>query len=448
MADAWLNFVRVTLAAASVSTVQYTTANILLVKNTSLASFAPGRGLPSACLVLSDAPNQSNAFVFNTSSNPAGAACYLQKDLDGQATYNGLQNSSELHDSASKAPSEYKFEATTFGSSTRCRVITDVCDIRGYKASPSDHVWANIHYDCKLDKAGLNLTGHFSHAKALEYSSYFYNDSTMSKHHVPLPANPILWYAVVFTVGQELVPDLGILKAIEENSYMSSRYNTTITPFWGLVTSGSLRKLGGILSCTTSLFDVKYSLIDLAVAHDAWKLMNRTAAYPFVGASFWSNGTGNTQYVRGFAEAVAGAKTKEDIASGFATTCDHNILSLAAGMLPSRPPLSMVRSSTAQVTRIPQAPFIALIVLDLVYAAFATGLMVAALMALRTGHNLRDAQARLSTLAVVAESFESPSWGDDAKGIDVLFAERRGEKTRRIALVDRDSGGRRFKPII
>lgn len=75
--------------------------------------------------------------------------------------------------------------------------------------------------------------------------------------------------------------------------------------------------------------------------------------------------------------------------------------------------------------------------------------MVAALIAVRRGRSVRDAQARLSTLAVVAESFESPAWGDDARDVDMLFAERRGESTRRIALVRRAGGkGRRYKQIV
>ena len=74
--------------------------------------------------------------------------------------------------------------------------------------------------------------------------------------------------------------------------------------------------------------------------------------------------------------------------------------------------------------------------------------MIAALIAVRKGQGVVDVQARLSTLAVVAESFESPIWSDDAKDVDMLFAERRGEPTRRIALARRQDGGRRFKQIV
>ncbi len=64
------------------------------------------------------------------------------------------------------------------------------------------------------------------------------------------------------------------------------------------------------------------------------------------------------------------------------------------------------------------------------------------------GKGVRDAQARLSIDAIVAESFESPAWGDDATKIDELFAERRGKATRRIALSRREGGGRRYRRIV
>ena len=48
----------------------------------------------------------------------------------------------------------------------------------------------------------------------------------------------------------------------------------------------------------------------------------------------------------------------------------------------------------------------------------------------------------------MAESFESPAWDDDATQIDELYAERRGEPPRRIALSRRDGGGRHYRQIV
>lgn len=49
--------------------------------------------------------------------------------------------------------------------------------------------------------------------------------------------------------------------------------------------------------------------------------------------------------------------------------------------------------------------------------------------------------------AVVAESFESPTLGDDATRIDDLYAERRGGATKRVALSRRECGERYYKLV-
>lgn len=187
-------------------------------------------------------------------------------------------------------------------------------------------------------------------------------------------------------------------------------------------------------------------MIKGTVTQDLWTTMNKTAPFAFIAPMAMSPDT--SQLEQGIRAAIAGADRVEDIASPFATAYDQTVLTLTAGMLLSRPPLSVTRSPTSQVTRIPRAPFRTLIVLDFTYATIGTGLMVAALVAVRKGRGVRDAQARLSTLAVVAESFESPVRGDDAKSVDMLFAERRGEVTRRVALARRAGGGRKFKQVV
>lgn len=184
--------------------------------------------------------------------------------------------------------------------------------------------------------------------------------------------------------------------------------------------------------------------------------MNKTASFIFDLADGYSLNSMSraeskgwqTQFQQDIQSLFLTAKTPEDIATGWAATYDRALLAIGTAMLQSRPPSRVAQRTTSQVTRIPRAPFVALVVLDIVYAAVGTCLMVLALFAVRRGSGVKDAQARLSTLAVVAESFESPTWGDDAKDVDMLFAERRGKSTRRIALVKRPGGGRNFKRIV
>ncbi|KAL8764286.1 MAG: hypothetical protein Q9194_007114 [Teloschistes cf. exilis] len=125
------------------------------------------------------------------------------------------------------------------------------------------------------------------------------------------------------------------------------------------------------------------------------------------------------QLQKGLGFALSNVTKAGDIASAWETNFDQSILTAFSSVLLSRPAISFAEISTAQVTRLPRAPFAALILLDLLHATIGTCLMIAAITAVRKGHGVKDAQARLSTLAVVAESFESPAWGDDAKKVDM-----------------------------
>ncbi|KAL8701342.1 MAG: hypothetical protein Q9201_004962, partial [Fulgogasparrea decipioides] len=326
--------------------------------------------------------------------------------------------------------------------------------------SVEDFPVGDFAYDCKPDRAGLSLTGNFSEMRDSTiyptadygYALVDYTDATMStaadEWNIGDLRGPTLWYAVLMQVQSK------VKATVLNNSIgkiQNGLRNVSVYAHGGLVdsfeSSGNVVK--GILACTTELSDVNYSLTNGSYTINTWTAMNRTASYAFVLIMRAVAGAGRAQLQQGLQTSIAAANKSEDIASGWASTYDQTILSQGMGILLGRPPLSATQDSRIQVTRIPRAPLVTLIVLDLFYAAIGTYLMVAALIAVRKGRSVRDAQARLSTLAVVAESFESPAWGDDARNVDMLFAERRGESTRRIALVRQaGGGGRRYKQIV
>ena len=175
---------------------------------------------------------------------------------------------------------------------------------------------------------------------------------------------------------------------------------------------------------------------------------NASAALPFIAAITFNGSTPMEQLQQGFMQKLSTAKTAEDIAAGFASVYDQTIVALPAGVMTQRPPLNMTRRIETLVTRVPKAPFFALNSLYCLYVILGVCLTIIAVAAVMNDKGVRDAQARLSIDAIVAESFESPAWGDDATQTDELFAERRGQAPRRIGLSRRDGGGRRYKQIV
>ncbi|KAI4126478.1 MAG: hypothetical protein LQ338_003728 [Usnochroma carphineum] len=167
------------------------------------------------------------------------------------------------------------------------------------------------------------------------------------------------------------------------------------------------------------------------------------ASIPFIAGITGTWGDGQPH--QGLQQSLVRAKTPENLASLFATVYDLTLVAFPAGMLNASVVINPTRRVQTQVARVQKAPFECLLLLDILYAGIGIALTATALAAVgfgrpRTGKGtiargraIRDAQARLSIAAFVAENFEAPSLGEDAGSVD-LFAERRGRVTRRVAL--------------
>ena len=150
----------------------------------------------------------------------------------------------------------------------------------------------------------------------------------------------------------------------------------------------------------------------------------------------------------GLQQSFAAAETSEEFVTSFATYFDQTLVSVPAGVMISLPASNVFRRVETLVTRVPRAPFLAVVLLNLLYAAIGIILTVTAILANIRGQGVRDAQVRLSLGAVVAESFENPALGHDAKDIDGLYAERRGMPSRKVAISKRADGGRRYRLLV
>ena len=168
---------------------------------------------------------------------------------------------------------------------------------------------------------------------------------------------------------------------------------------------------------------------------------------------------GDEQLHQGLQQSFLRAETSEDLTSFFATVYDQTLVAIPAGVLNALSVVNATQRVQTQVARVPKAPFVCLLLLNLLYAGVGIVLTATALAAVKfskrvdkgkigRGGGIRDAQARLSVAAIVAESFEAPNLGDDARSVDDLFAERRGRVTRRVALGMRQGGGRKFRQVI
>lgn len=100
------------------------------------------------------------------------------------------------------------------------------------------------------------------------------------------------------------------------------------------------------------------------------------------------------------------------------------------------------------MTRIPIAPLYAVVCTNLLFVIFGVALTASALLALRLGNGVRDAQVRLTSAAIVAERFEDPALANNARSVGELYAERRGMPSTRVGMMRREEGGRGLSTII
>ncbi|KAI4260118.1 MAG: hypothetical protein L6R42_004214, partial [Xanthoria sp. 1 TBL-2021] len=170
------------------------------------------------------------------------------------------------------------------------------------------------------------------------------------------------------------------------------------------------------------------------------------ASIPFVSGI--SGEWAQEQIHQGLQLSSVRGKNPEGLAAGFASAYDQAVDSVPAGVIKPLPAINVTRRVVTQVARISIAPFFTFILLNLLYTLIGVILTLKAALALSTGQNVQDAQARLSVADVVAESLENLALGDDARNVDGLYAERRGKVTPRAALGKTENGGHRFKQIV
>ena len=418
-------------------------------------TFLPSRGIPEQCLNASRFSQGQGASSCNMQPSGSGGRGGLVNQGEYIRVAAGQSRLSAMYLANGQAVlgpvnATEDFQATSFGSSTTCKVVTIECGTHQTDPGGSDAA-RDLAIACNATTAGLELKGNFSDvyqssARSDEEGSssntlssqigtgnydmrfQYYNDSAktqLSTANGPedLGASKLYW-AFVFTLDAGFI-SYGENGAGDWNSEGSGLFNAL--DLAGLPGTG----LGGIMSCQTQLSDVLYNCTVPVEAEPPVLTivrstpLNTTASLIFLGPLI--SGYGFEQLHRGINTAAATAYRPDELASSFATAYDQTIMAMPAGIFTLLPPVTTPTFQVMnQVSRVPRAPFLALVILDLTYAILGIALTIVALIVVAKGDGVRDAQARLNVAAVVAESFESPVLGEDARDVGELFAERRG----------------------
>lgn len=415
-------------------------------------------------------------------------------------------------------PDNLDFQATSYGSHTECRMVTTQCGaVSNYGAN--SYSFYNSDFACNNTVAGLNMTGSFSDLGRPKQTLPKNISSTMFQNVNTMSPSVFAFGFQYFndSAKREQVPSIN-LWGLSDAEY-GPITNTTNQYFWALAFSlgiippdiathnrnpwGQLNVAAtnrggaeGIMSCQTNVSEIVRLAQPRFTTFSPRPYLHLPALPPFNQthtnvpispfrpitcpnpplpssppphpaptppslSSTASPAPGATNSSnQGLQQSFVHANTPEDLESLFATVYDQTLVSIPAGVLHALPVINATQRVQTQVARVPKAPFVCLLLLNLLYAGVGIVLTATALAAVgfggtRTGPGgigrgvgVRDAQARLSVAAIVAESFEAPNLGEDARSVDDLSAERRGRLTRRVALGTGPGGGRRFRQVI
>ena len=134
------------------------------------------------------------------------------------------------------------------------------------------------------------------------------------------------------------------------------------------------------------------------------------------------------------------------VADSFARAYSHMVLSMGVNALTPAPASRESTQVLRQITRMPKAPFIVLIILNCLYALLGLAL---AIVALRSRPRLvKPVQARLSLMGLVAALFEGERANQHVTKMSKLFEENSEEpRGHKVAVLPTEQGGWKFQKL-
>ncbi|EXJ53923.1 hypothetical protein A1O7_09259 [Cladophialophora yegresii CBS 114405] len=407
-------------------------------------AFNPGRRLSTDCwnatAVSAFAPCNVNPGGSGASASFANSTeAYLT--LGNQSTRNTIRLGDDGETAIltpASAPSGVHFRAQSYASATTCEPATKRCKPH-YNGDGYCNACQSWAYNCTPDAAGLRVSGNFSDIRGqsglFPVLLEFFNTSSKEFNTSVGPVHGHVWSAVLFSLPAGT--DEAMRQDGEDSPTIDGMY---YDPTKDLV-ADTYGNIYGILSCTTLLSEVTYSVRMDGSIHDAVTTpMNDTASSPFYFPLTY--GFGRDNLGTGINLAAASAGSPHDLAYQVSRVLDRTILGLTAGSLPDRQAVGAFLTQTRQVAKVPIAEFVALIVLNLVLPVVGIVLGVWAWV-LCERHGVRDVQARLGIGALVAALFEDQRFNATATKMEQLYAEARSLPTARV-VVDtrtREKGG-------
>lgn len=409
-ADTWLHLVTKTVSIAQATIISGEDVTYSLSLNSPNCTTTNNTMLALSEVDLSCSLNpitgdlQNGVPAFFTLNNQSNELSVLNDGPDGQMAY--------LTVNPSQRKPEYDFSAQTFGIKSACHPITTTCNTNGtggagsWNCSNGAFAWSNTYYKGVPPKI---ITG-------------FYDNEAMSND---------------ISGGGDANPFYYAMSAATETNSLPNN-NLAADPEFQIVTMPNGGRLAGaILLCSVGVYEVNYNVFQGKVTYMNSNIANASVANLFVTA-LSQGGFGEISTQNSFDLATYISNTAQELADHFAIAYSKIALSLAAGSV-TRVPVSIVESeSTLLLAKVPKAPLLLLIIVNLIFVVLG---LVLAVLAGRTSPEAYEIQTRFSVAGIVAAKFERTRNVKVAGAAEKLFEECYEGKTAKRVGLERCRGG-------
>ncbi|OQV08682.1 hypothetical protein CLAIMM_12910 [Cladophialophora immunda] len=306
----------------------------------------------------------------------------------------------------SKSIAGRDFTATTFGMRTECKPISNECNLNGF-AGTSTPFMCTQAFEGDLQQTSNGWL-----------SAYFTHDTMKSNVTTQGIQNPYYYGLAV------LIQDLG------PSAHTAN--GTDLPEFVTPVHGGT----AFVLLCSITAYDIEYDSIQGTVTRFVATSSNSSVANVWHAPMEFVN-VAQTFLQTAAIVATFMAKDAQDLADQMAIAYSKVTLGVGAQSVQGAP--AIAERTSFLVTRLPMAPLFGLIAANLAFVLLA---LILTVIALRTsGGEIREIQARLSIVGLVADRFEGGRAKDPAKDMDELFEEHDGATGTRVGMERSATGG-------
>jgi len=306
------------------------------------------------------------------------------------------------------------YTATTFGMTTQCRPISNECNLNPYNGGSTP-------WHCADTWSGdLGGTGP-------AWGTAYFMDPVMksnnTEHGVP---NPYYWgYAALIGAGTQ---NAGLV-------------SVNLVPEIVGVTHGGI---AFVLFCAITLYDVEYDSVNGSVTRFVATPSNESVA------NIWQippgiSGDHGAPTLLQAAELAIFSTNAQELADTIALAYSKSSLALGAQSVMRTPALAVQQRESFIVARVPAAPLFTLVIANILFAIVGVILCGIAFTASRGNGDVREVQARLSIIGLVANNFENMADREGVTEMDEYFEEKKGHDSRRVGFQRNRAGGFYYK---